>query len=152
MIFKAFLRSLVIVIGLQTSAWASPTIDLMTTSGCACCELWARRMRDAGFTVNVSYLWSGEITRAKLDAGIPILLSTCHTATVNGYVIEGHVPAAEIHRLISESPKALGLVLPGMPLGSPGMDTGTSRDSFDVLLLMPSGATTVYAAYPAAQE
>jgi hypothetical protein len=80
--------------------------------------------------------------------GIPEALGSCHTATVEGYALEGHVPAREVKRLLAERPKARGLTVPGMPAGSPGMETGGKKDPFDVLLVLPDGRQAVYARYP----
>jgi hypothetical protein len=79
--------------------------------------------------------------------GVPDAAGSCHTATVEGYVIEGHVPAREMKRLLAERPKARGLAVAGMPLGSPGMETGSRRDPYDVVLIGPDGALSVYARY-----
>ena len=86
--------------------------------------------------------------RFKVDNGIDAKLASCHTAKVGGYTIEGHVPAQEIRRLLRERPDAIGLSVPGMPLGSPGMDSGDDRESFDVLLVRRDGSTEVFASYP----
>jgi hypothetical protein len=79
--------------------------------------------------------------------GIPEALGSCHTATVEGYVLEGHVPAREVKRLLAERPAARGLAVPGMPAGSPGMETGGKKDPFEVLLVLPDGRQSVYARY-----
>lgn len=79
--------------------------------------------------------------------GVPDAAGSCHTATIEGYVIEGHVPAREMKRLLAERPKARGLAVPGMPLGSPGMESGSRADPYDVLLVGPDGALSVYARY-----
>jgi hypothetical protein len=80
--------------------------------------------------------------------GIPEALGSCHTATIEGYALEGHVPAREVKRLLVERPAARGLAVPGMPAGSPGMETGGKKDPFDVLLVLPDGRQAVYARYP----
>jgi len=79
--------------------------------------------------------------------GIPDVLASCHTAVIEGYAIEGHVPVREIKRLLAERPKARGLAVPGMPAGSPGMESGSRKQRFDVLLVLPDGRYTVYARY-----
>lgn len=79
--------------------------------------------------------------------GIPDALGSCHTGVVEGYAIEGHVPAREIKRLLAERPKARGLAVPGMPMGSPGMESGPKKEPFDVLLVLPDGSHKVYARY-----
>jgi hypothetical protein len=81
--------------------------------------------------------------------GVPATLKSCHTATVDGYTIEGHVPAEDIQRLLKERPKAKGLSVPGMPLGSPGMESGSTRQAYSVLLFEPAGKTSTYRQYSA---
>ena len=90
--------------------------------------------------------------KMKLDAGIPTALTACHTARVEGYLIEGHVPAREVDRLLDERPDALGLVVAGMPVGSPGMESGNKRDPYEVLLLKKDGRSEVFARYDAQTE
>jgi hypothetical protein len=103
-------------------------------------------MRANGFTVTVNDVPNADAYRAQ--AGVPPSLSSCHTALVDGYVVEGHVPAADVRRLLSERPKALGLAVPGMPAGSPGMEAPRG-DAYDVLLFQRDGRTSVYRAYQA---
>ncbi len=81
--------------------------------------------------------------------GVPDSLRSCHTAIVDGYTIEGHVPASDIQRLLKERPKAKGLAVPGMPMGSPGMESGEHRSAYSVILFQEDGKTSVYAKYPA---
>ena len=100
-----------------SSSKAAPVVELLTTSGCACCELWADRMRKAGFVVEIKHLGMGQLVQAKLKAGVPIQLAACHTAKVGGYVIEGHVPPADVLRFLSEKTEAKGLIVKGMPIG-----------------------------------
>jgi hypothetical protein len=90
-----------------------------------------------------------DVAAVRVKAGVPAKLASCHTAFVGGYVIEGHVPAAEIRTLLAERPNALGLAVPGMPAGAPGMD-GTPAGGFDVLLFQPDGTSRVYRTYPRA--
>ena len=104
-------------------------------------------MQDHGFRVTVND--SGN-TNARARVGIPQKLGSCHTAVVAGYAIEGHVPAGDIRRLLSEKPKAIGLAVPGMPIGSPGMDGpeyGGRKDAYEVLLVQHDGTTSVYRRY-----
>lgn len=90
----------------------------------------------------------GQLMRFKLDNGIDAKKASCHTGKIGGYTIEGHVPAQDIRRLLRTRPDAIGLSVPGMPLGSPGMDFGDDRQSYDVLLVRRDGATEVFASYP----
>jgi len=111
---------------------------------CGCCEGWVTHLRLAGFTVAVHVVADpGTVRRAR---GVPDTLASCHTGVIDGYAIEGHVPAADVVRLLAERPEAVGLALPGMPLGSPGMETPDGRKQpFDTLLVLRSGQTQVFA-------
>ena len=111
---------------------------------CGCCDGWAAHMRQAGFTVAVHVVADpGTIRRAR---GLPDTLASCHTGVIDGYAIEGHVPAADVVRLLAERPEAVGLALPGMPMGSPGMEApGGRKQPFDTLLVLRSGQTRVFA-------
>ena len=117
------------------------------TPTCGCCKDWIRHLESNGFKVKVHD--SGN-TAARSRLGVPMRLGSCHTALVEGYAIEGHVPARELRRLLSERPSAVGLAVPGMPIGSPGMDGpayGTRKDPYDVLLVRKDGSTTSYQSY-----
>lgn len=123
-----------------------PKVDVHKSPSCGCCGAWAEHMRQNGFEVathNVDNL--GPI---KERVGIPHGMGSCHTAEVGGYFIEGHVPAAEIKRLLAETPKAKGLTVPRMPIGSPGMESGSRVDPYEVHLVHEDGTTSVYAKYP----
>ncbi len=124
------------------------TIELKKTASCSCCSVWGDRMKSAGFTVRRQDMTTGELIQFKMKHGIRSNFA-CHTALIGGYTIEGHVPAREIRRLLREQPDAIGLSVPGMPLGSPGMDLGNSAQAYDVLLVRKDGSTVVYAHYPA---
>jgi len=141
-----------LVMTLLPAAAFSATLEMMTTGGCACCHAWARHLREAGHEVVVKDLAMGQLMKMKLDAGIPAALTACHTAKVEGYLIEGHVPERDVRRLLDERPDALGLVVPGMPIGSPGMESGNKREPYEVLLLKKDGSTEVFARYDAQPE
>ncbi len=114
---------------------------------CKCCKDWASYLEKNGFTVKVNNDGNTEI-RQKL--GMPGQFGSCHTALINGYVIEGHVPAPEIKRLLVEKPNLLGLTVPAMPLGSPGMDGPEykgKKDPYDVLIINKKGQASVYQSY-----
>jgi hypothetical protein len=113
------------------------------TPTCGCCKNWVAHVKAQGFDPTVTDLPDVSGIRSKL--GVPPHLSSCHTATVGGYVIEGHVPADLIHKLLKERPKVTGLAVPGMPQGSPGMEQGGMKDPYDVLTFDPFGNTKVYA-------
>jgi hypothetical protein len=120
---------------------ATPTIEVWKSPSCGCCAEWVKHLQANGFTVKVNDAGNAS-ARARL--GVPAKLGSCHTAQVAGYAIEGHVPAADIKRLLAEKPNAVGLAVPGMPIGSPGMEQGNQRDPYDVLLIERSGSTRVY--------
>lgn len=125
----------------------NPRLEVWKDPDCGCCGDWVTHLRANGFDVQVHDAGN---TAARKRLGMPERLGSCHTARVAGYVIEGHVPAREIHRLLKEKPDALGLAVPGMPVGSPGMDGpvyGNRRDPHDVLLVARDGGTRVYQSY-----
>lgn len=132
-------------------AWAAAgAIEVLKDPGCACCDAWADTLRAAGFAVTVEEAASDRLERARVARGVPRELYGCHTGQMGGFVVEGHVPAADILRLAAEAPDAAGLAVPGMPAGSPGMEMGGARDAFDVVLWRADGTTEVFARYPAA--
>jgi hypothetical protein len=125
---------------------AQPVIEVYKSATCGCCHLWVEHLRANGFTVKTHDVANPSDYREKF--GVPSALGSCHTAMVGGYAIEGHVPAQEIKRLLAERPKAKGLAVPGMPLGSPGME-GSRKDPYDVLLIQADGRHKVYRHYGA---
>ncbi len=115
---------------------APPLVEVWKTPTCGCCKDWIRHMESNGFRVKAHDVASTTGIRERL--GLPQTYGSCHTASVGGYVVEGHVPAADVKRLLREKPAAVGLAVPGMPIGSPGMDGpgyGGQKDPFDVLLV-----------------
>jgi hypothetical protein len=128
------------------AATAWPAVDVFKSPTCGCCGAWVEHLKASGFDVRVTEVDDTAAARKRL--GMPDAFGSCHTATVGGYVLEGHVPAAEVKRLLGAKPKAIGLAVPGMPVGSPGMEVGSRRDPFDVLLVERNGRSTVYARYP----
>lgn len=127
----------------QVTVWKTPT--------CGCCKDWVIHLRKEGFNVVTNDVNDTAPIRQKL--GLPAKFGSCHTAQVGGYVIEGHVPAREVKRLLREKPAAIGLAVPGMPIGSPGMempgDMQGVRDAFDVVLVTKDGSSRVYESYAA---
>lgn len=123
---------------------AAPVVEVYKSASCGCCEGWVRHLRAGGFTVNPHDVANPSDYREKF--GIPNELGACHTAVVQGYAIEGHVPAAEIRRLLAEKPKARGLAVPSMPMGAPGMEGATSMP-YDVLLVKKDGSRSTYRHY-----
>ena len=130
-------------------AYAAPaTLQVWKDPNCGCCKDWIAHLEKNGFATTVIEQ-GNSAARARL--GMPQKFGSCHTALVQGYVIEGHVPVADIQRLLKEKPKALGLSVPGMPIGSPGMDGpayGGRRDAYQVLLIQRDGSNTVFNTYP----
>lgn len=117
-------------------------VTVYKSPSCGCCKNWVKHMQDNGFTVKSIDV--ADVSPYKLRNGVSPMLASCHTALVEGYVIEGHVPAADIRRLLKERPKIQGLAAPGMPSGSPGMEQG-HKDPYDVLSFDKAGKTSVYA-------
>lgn len=137
---------------LAPTVWAStplkPGVDVWKDTNCGCCKDWVLHLEQNGFAVRV---FDTGNTQARKRLGVPENLGSCHTALVGGYAIEGHVPAQDIVRLLREKPQAVGLAVPGMPVGSPGMDGAVyqgRKDPYNVLLIAKNGATTVFQSYP----
>jgi hypothetical protein len=126
---------------------AKPMVEVWKDPNCGCCKDWVAHLEANGFTVRV---FDTGNTAARKRLGMPDQLGSCHTARVQGYVIEGHVPAKDMQRLLADKPQALGLSVPRMPVGSPGMDGpeyGGRKDPYDVLLVQRDGSTRIYASY-----
>ena len=137
------------LLGLAAQAVAEATpIDVKKTNGCGCCLAWMEHLEENGFAPTGEDMFAGLLVRFKLDSGVPQRMVSCHTGLVEGYVIEGHVPADDIRRLLSERPDAVGLAVPDMPLGSPGMDQSRWREAYDVFLINNDGSTEVFSSYP----
>jgi hypothetical protein len=112
------------------------------TPTCGCCRAWVDHVQAAGFQVEVHD--TADVTPVKNEHGLPQHLASCHTAIVDGYVIEGHVPADVIRRLLSERPQVAGIAVPGMPAGSPGMEMGNRKDPYDIIAFARDGKVSVY--------
>ena len=132
-------------------AKTQPQVEVWKDPDCGCCKDWVAHLEASGFAVRVHD--SGN-TAARKRLGIPDKLGSCHTGEVSAtgkrYALEGHVPAREVHRLLKEAPQAIGLAVPGMPVGSPGMDAplyGGRKDPYDVLLVLQDGSSRVYQSY-----
>ena len=122
----------------------SETLIVYRTKTCGCCGEWVKRMISGGLRAEVQFVNDELLKSIKLQLGISTELSSCHTATISQYFVEGHVPVNDIHRLLIERPKARGLTVPGMPIGSPGMEMGNTREPFDTLLVFENGRTEVF--------
>lgn len=130
-------------------ALAAPAtqVELWKGPQCTCCNDWVKHLESNGFAVTTHADGNSD---ARTRLGMPVAFGSCHTALIGGYAVEGHVPAREIRRLLRERPPAVGLAVPGMRLGSPGMDTpqyGGRRDPYDVLLVRRDGGASTYASY-----
>jgi len=138
--------SLALLVPLLSHAERKPQITVYKTPTCGCCHEWVAHLEANGFAVVANDVPSTAPYRERF--GVPKELGSCHTGVIDGYALEGHVPASEIKRLLAEKPKARGLAVPGMPVGSPGMETGgTLRDAFDVVLFSDDGRRSVYRHY-----
>lgn len=122
-----------------------PPVEAYRNPGCGCCEQWAERMRQAGFSVTMND--DPELARRREKLGVPTDIAGCHTAIVGDYIVEGHVPPKDVKRLLVEKPVARGLSVPGMPAGSPGMESADASESFNVLIFAADGSTEVFATY-----
>ncbi len=127
------------------SAFAIERVEVYKSATCGCCTKWVEHLQAAGFSVRAQDVPDPAKYRQRF--GVPDRLGSCHTARVGGYAIEGHVPAREIRRLLKERPEAIGLAVPAMPLGSPGME-GPRSDPYEVLLVRKDGQYLIFARYP----
>jgi len=132
------------------AAQTRPQVEVWKDPNCGCCKDWITHLQTNGFDVKVHEIGNAA---ARTRLRIPEKMGSCHTATVGAYALEGHVPARDIQRLLKEKPKAIGLAVPGMPIGSPGMDTAMYRgrvDAYDVLLVLEDGSSRVFKSYTGA--
>lgn len=149
--FIAGAGALLLAAHLPAASAGATAAEVWKDPNCGCCKDWVAHLEANGFKVKVNES-GNEAARARL--GVESRYGSCHTALIGGYAVEGHVPAREIRRLLKERPKAVGLSVPGMPVGSPGMDGpdyGGRKDAFDVMLLTRGGAS-VYQSYPAGKS
>lgn len=131
-------------------AQSAPQIHVFKDPNCGCCSAWIDILEQDGFRVTSEARAGGSLTQEKIKRGIPQNMASCHTADVDGYVIEGHVPARDIRKLLAERPEAIGLAVPGMPFGSPGMGPESQREAYDVYLILRDGTSRVFTHYDAA--
>lgn len=143
-----------IVIGLvilSTIFWpliksaGGPKVVVYKSPTCGCCGKWASHLQSDGF--NVTQIGTHNLKTVKINQGIPQRLASCHTAIIDGYSVEGHVPVKAIRRMLEEKPPIKGIAVPGMPIGSPGMEQGERKEPYDVLAIHPDGSTTIYESY-----
>ena len=135
---------------LPVRAEGAGALHVLRDPGCGCCSAWVEILRAEGFEVTVEEAPAERLALYKRDNGIPQDMVSCHTARIEGYMIEGHVPAADIRRLLKERPDAIGLAVPGMPWGSPGMGPESEREAYAVFLIRRDGSSEVHTLYPAA--
>ena len=148
---KSILRAatLATTVLVASPLWAEETVEVLKSASCGCCIAWGEHMREQGFAVSEKNVSLVELNTAKNEAGLREEHKSCHTAYVDGYVVEGHVPAEDVRRLLTERPDAIGLAVPGMPFGSPGMgEPGPDAEPYDVLLVKRDGSTEVYSSHP----
>ena len=135
-------------VGAVAAAWprraaaAPATMTVYKSAACGCCAKWVAHIKAAGFAVTVKD--TDDVDSVKRDMGVPSALQSCHTALVGGYVIEGHVPADVVRQLLVQKPRGVGLAVPGMPVGAPGME-GSPTERYTVVLFERNGTTTVFA-------
>lgn len=145
LLLKLPVRSLLLLLLIAGgTAWAQSAtqIEVFKSPYCGCCEKWVEHMEKSGFKVSAHNV--NDVPAARKNLGMPDRFGSCHTAKIGGYVVEGHVPAADIQRLLKEKPKAIGLAAPGMPQGSPGMETATPVP-YETLLIQADGSARLFA-------
>lgn len=125
------------------SAANAAALTVYKSASCGCCTKWVEHVEKHGFTVKVVNV--EDVMAVKAKAGIPDKLASCHTSMVGGYVVEGHVPAADIKKLLAQKPKAKGIAVAGMPIGAPGMEHGDHREPFETVLIKIDGSTASFA-------
>lgn len=143
--------SILITLPLSATNLEKPSIHVVKGRGCGCCSAWADLLVDQGFNVTSEELHPADLIQLKLKKGVPSALTSCHTAEIEGYIIEGHVPGADIQRLISERPNAIGIGVAGMPYGSPGMGPEDEREQYDVVLFKKDKTTQIFNSYGPAE-
>lgn len=137
--------AVVLAAGRPASAQRPTTVDVYKTPTCGCCALWVKHLQANGFTTRVTDL--PDLSDLKKKHGVPARAASCHTALVNGFVVEGHVPAADVKRLLKERPPIAGIAVPGMPLGSPGMEYGNTVQPYDVIAFDKGGQMKIFSSY-----
>ena len=146
---RRFIAPALLTLAACSSAVQAATYEMFRDPNCGCCEQWADHVRSEN-EVTVSEVETAQINAVKASNGVPQDLWSCHTMLVDGYVIEGHVPAEQITRLLEERPAGVrGLAVPGMPVGSPGMEIGDRVDAYDVIAFTDAGERYVFASYGA---
>jgi hypothetical protein len=132
------------------SVAAPKHVEVSSTNGCGCCLAWVKHLEKNGYTATVTNLPMADLVQKKMAAGLKPELYSCHTGKIDGYIIEGHVPSVDIDRLLRDRPDAIGLSVPGMPIGSPGMGEPDPDSPYEVLLVSRDGSTDVFSRHPQA--
>lgn len=140
---KLLLTSLLLGFFMTLFAETLPPVTVYKSKYCGCCGEWVKHMENNGFKVNV--IETEALNEVKIKYNVPSSLASCHTAIIGNFIVEGHTPASSIKRFLKEAPKdAIGLAVPGMPLGSPGMEQGNMKQPYDVLAFDKQGHTVVF--------
>jgi hypothetical protein len=146
-----FAASVIAVAGLGIATYAQmkpvssrPTAVVYKTSSCGCCSMWVDHLKANGFQVETKDVSSDQVRAVSKAAGLKDEGASCHTAKIGNYVVEGHVPADDVKRLLAERPKVVGLAVPGMPIGSPGMEQGGQKQAYKVMSFDQAGKTMVF--------
>jgi hypothetical protein len=140
-----FISSLGLALAAQQQSAAGTKVVVYKSPTCGCCSNWIAHLRSNGFQVEANDVADAQLRAVGASAGVTDDLSSCHTAKVGGYTVEGHVPAADIQRMLKEKPAIAGIAAPGMPMGSPGMEQGGMKQAYDVIAFTKDGKKTVYA-------
>ena len=127
-----------------------PEINVVKNAQCTCCDSWVKILSEKGFKVSTENISRELLAKFKIKIGVPKNMMSCHSANIKGYFIEGHVPPEDIKRLIAERPNAIGLAVPGMPYGSPGMGPEEDREAYDVFIIKKDGTHELFQHYPKA--
>jgi hypothetical protein len=144
----AFCLALLVTAPVSAATDGTPSIEVWKSPTCGCCGKWVEHLEANGFAVTAKNTSRGMLDRIKRQAGIEENLASCHTGLIEGYAIEGHVPAADIKKLLETRPDAVGLTVPNMPLGSPGMEQPDGKtEPYDVLLVKKDGSTEIFASH-----
>ena len=138
------------LLGVFVTAQAGGKVSVYKTPTCGCCQKWVAHLEENGFEVSTHDM--ADLRSIKLMAGVQPQYASCHTAIIDGYVVEGHVPASDIKRLLTERPNIVGISVPGMPIGSPGMEHGDNRENFTVITLEKDGTEKVFSLHGPAHD
>lgn len=132
----------------QTARAGGRRLEVFSTNGCGCCLAWIKHVEDDGYAATITNLPMADLVQKKMALGLKPEVYSCHTALIDGYVIEGHVPSVDIDHLLLDRPDAIGLAVPGMPSGSPGMGDPDPSNPYEVLLVRRDGGTEAFSRHP----